>query len=160
MSPRSVNYAKPAMASIAMRGAEDVTVPKIVANATSAASRPVPSRTAVALPVPAELPHGEFVQPIRLTVAARIDVAQHLHVLAERQPFLEHPLPFGERGIDVEDEIAAGLGGVVVEVDRQPKPHHVNSVGRASARTCSSRSLSGAGRRRSIRANEVPRSLR
>ena len=30
---------------MAMRGAEDVTVPKIVANATSAASRPVPSRT-------------------------------------------------------------------------------------------------------------------
>src|SRR2546423_3702845 len=84
---------------------------------------------------------------------SRHDVAQHLHVLAERQPFLEHPLPFGERGMDVEDEIAAGLGDVVVEVDHQPKPHHVNSVGRASARTCSSRSLSGAWRRRSIRAN-------
>ncbi|MBW8833252.1 MAG: hypothetical protein JF606_28505 [Burkholderiales bacterium] len=33
------------MAAMLMRGAQDVTLPKIVAKATSAASRPVPKRT-------------------------------------------------------------------------------------------------------------------
>jgi hypothetical protein len=38
-------------------------------------------------------------------------------------------LPFGVRGMDVEDEIAAGLGDVVVELEREPQPDQVNSSG-------------------------------
>jgi len=40
-------------------------------------------------------------------------------ILAERQLFPDHTLPFDARGMDVDDEIAAGLGDVVVEFERE-----------------------------------------
>lgn len=46
------------------------------------------------------------------------------HILAQRQGFIQHALALCLRGMDVEDEIAAGVRDVVVEVERDLEADH------------------------------------
>ena len=46
------------------------------------------------------------------------------HRLAQRQHFVQHALACGQRRVDVEDEIAAGIEDLVVELQRELKTGH------------------------------------
>ena len=58
-------------------------------------------------------------QPQKAVAGGRIDKKLLLQVLAQFEAFIHHRLVAGVGGMQVEDEIAAGLRDLVVEFDRK-----------------------------------------